>query len=158
MSGDIERRLAQLGITLPQAQQPKVARILPYSQCGALLFVSGQLPQWEGDIRYRGKLGRDFSLSEGRDAARLSALNVLAHTRRALDGELDRILKIHKVAGFVNCTPEFEQVAEVVNGASELFIDIFGERGAHARVAVGAANMPMGVAVEIEAIMEIAGA
>jgi enamine deaminase RidA (YjgF/YER057c/UK114 family) len=155
MADTIAGRMRDLGIELPIPQPPKVARILPFSRSGTLLFVSGQLPQWNGEIRYRGKLGKDFDLEQGRQAARLSALNVLAQTRAAL-GDLERVDRIHKVSGFVNCTPDFEQVAEVVNGASELFVAIFGERGAHARVAVGAANMPMGVAVEIEAIIGVA--
>jgi enamine deaminase RidA (YjgF/YER057c/UK114 family) len=113
------------------------------------------IPQWEGDVRFVGKVGTDYSIEEGREAARLSALNVLAQASAALDGNLDRIIQIAKVSGFVNCAPHITEVAAVVNGASELFLDIFGERGAHARIAVGATTMPIGVAVEIEAIMEI---
>ncbi|MCC7410855.1 MAG: RidA family protein [Gammaproteobacteria bacterium] len=157
MSERIETRLAALGISLPLPQQPRVARILPWAIAGELLFVSGQLPQWQGDVRYVGKLGVEFDLDQGREAARLSALNVLAQARAALDGDLDRIRRIVRLGGFVNCTADFTGVAQVVNGASELFLDVFGEAGAHARTAVGAANMPMGVAVEIEAIMQIAG-
>lgn len=155
MPGRIERRLAELGITIPKAQQPKVAKIRGWSKIGNLLFISGMIPQWEGEVRYIGKVGADFSIDEGREAARLSALNVLAQARVALDGDLDRVRQIAKVSGFVNCTPDLTEVAAVVNGASELFLDIFGERGAHARIAVGATTMPIGVAVEVEAIMEI---
>lgn len=157
MSERIDTRLAELGISLPLPQQPRVARILPWTIAGELLFVSGQLPQWQGDVRYVGKLGVEFDLDQGREAARLSALNVLAQARAALDGDLDRIRRIVRLGGFVNCTADFTGVAQVVNGASELFLDVFGEAGAHARTAVGAANMPLGVAVEIEAIMQIAG-
>jgi len=155
MTDRIAARLAELGITLPAPQQPKVALILPWSISGNLLFVSGQLPQWEGEIRYAGKLGREFDLEQGREAARLSALNCLAQARHALEGKLDRIRRFIKLGGFVNCTEDFTQVAEVVNGASELIVDIWGEAGMHSRIAVGAANMPMGVAVEIEAICEL---
>ncbi len=156
MTGRIKARLEELNITIPRAQQPRVAKIKGWSIIGSTLYISGMIPQWEGDVRYIGKVGQDFSIEEGREAARLSALNVLAQASAALDGDLDRIRQIAKVSGFVNCAPEVTEVAAVVNGASELFLDIFGERGAHARVAVGATTMPIGVAVEIEAIMEIA--
>ncbi len=155
MAGRIEQRLSELKIVIPQAQQPRVAKIKGSAIIGSTLYISGMIPQWEGDVRYVGKVGVDFSIEEGREAARLSALNVLAQARNALDGDLDRIKQIAKVSGFVNCAPEVTEVAAVVNGASELFLEIFGERGAHARIAVGATTMPIGVAVEIEAIMEI---
>ena len=155
MAGRIERRLDELKIIIPQAQQPRVAKIKGSAIIGNTLYSSGMIPQWEGDVRYVGKVGVDFSIEEGREAARLSAMNVLAQARNALDGDLDRIVQIAKVSGFVNCAPEVTEVAAVVNGASELFLEIFGERGAHARIAVGATTMPIGVAVEIEAIMEI---
>lgn len=155
MPGRIERRLSELKIVIPRAQQPRVAKINGSAIIGSTLYISGMIPQWEGDVRYVGKVGVDFSIEEGREAARLSALNVLAQARNALDGDLDRIKQIAKVSGFVNCAPEVTEVAAVVNGASELFLEIFDERGAHARIAVGATAMPIGVAVEIEAIMEI---
>ena len=155
MTGRIDRRLKELGIVIPEAQQPRVAKIKGSAIIGSTLYISGMIPQWEGDVRYIGKVGAEFSIDEGREAARLSALNVLAQARAALNGDLDRIKQIAKVSGFVNCTPDITEVAAVVNGASELFLEIFGERGAHARIAVGATTMPIGVAVEIEAIMEI---
>lgn len=155
MAGRIDQRLTELGIVIPRAQKPKVAKIKGFSIIGNTLYVSGMIPQWEGDVRFIGKVGQDFSIEEGQEAARLSALNVLAQARDALQGDLDRIVQIAKVSGFVNCTPDITEVAAVVNGASELFLDIFGDRGAHARIAVGATTMPIGVAVEIEAIMQI---
>jgi len=155
MANKIRDRLIELGIELPLAQKPKVAKIKGWSILGNTLYISGMIPQWEGDVRFIGKVGKEFSIEQGREAAHLSALNVLAQAYDALDGDLDRIVQIAKVNGFVSCTPEITEVAAVVNGASELFLDIFGERGAHARVAVGVATMPIGVAVEIEAIMEI---
>ena len=155
MAGRIDQRLEELGITIPQAQTPRIAKIKGAAIIGNTLYISGMIPQWEGDVRYVGKVGAEFSIAEGRDAARLSALNVVAQARVALDGDLDRIKQIAKVSGFVNYTPEMTEVAAVVNGASELFLEIFGERGVHARIAVGATTMPIGVAVEIEAIMEI---
>ena len=156
MSARIATRLTELGIRIPQAQAPRVAKIKGAAIIGNTLYISGQIPQWEGDLRYVGKVGREFSIEEGRAAARLSALNVLAHAQAALGGDLDRIVQIAKVAGYVNCTPDVTEIGAVINGASELFLAIFGERGQHARVAVGAMSMPLGVAVEVEAIMEIA--
>jgi enamine deaminase RidA (YjgF/YER057c/UK114 family) len=155
MAGRIDRRLHDLNLTLPRPQQPKVARILPWSRSGRLLFVSGQLPQWEGELRYVGKLGVDFDVPQGQAAARLSALNVLAQARAALDEDLDRVARIVKVGAFVNCSGDFTAVAQVANGASDLFFDLFGDAGRHARTAVGCANMPLGVALEIEATMEV---
>lgn len=157
MSGRIEARLETLGVVLPCPQRPRVAKILPWCLSGDLLFVSGQLPQWEGELRYVGKVGRELDAEAGRAAARLSALNVLAQARAALEGDLDRVERFVKVGGFVNCDPGFTGVAEIVNAASELFLEVFGDAGAHARTAVGAANMPFGVAVEIDAVIRVAG-
>ena len=155
MSSRIATRLAELGIVIPRAQAPRVARIEGAVLCGNWLYVSGMIPQWEGELRYVGKVGREFDLAAGRAAARLSALNVLAQAAVALDGDLDRIRRIVKVVGYVNCMPEVTDVGAVVNGASELFLEIFGERGRHARTAIGATTMPFGVAVEIEATMAV---
>lgn len=155
VTGRIDKRLKQLGIALPEAQQPVVAKIKGASIIGNTLYVSGMIPQWQGDIRYVGTVGSTISVDQGREAARLSALNVLAQARIALDGDLDLIKQIAKVSGFVRCTPDFTEVGLVVNGASELFLEVFESRGEHARIAVGAVTMPLGVSVEIEAIMEI---
>ena len=155
MPPSIAARLAALDIVIPRAQPPRVAKIKGAVRIGNTLYISGQIPQWEGELRYVGKVGREFTIEEGRAAARLSALNVLAQASEALGGNLDRIRQIAKVAGYVNCTPDVTEIGAVINGASELFLEIFGERGAHARVAIGAYSMPLGVAVEIEAIMEV---
>lgn len=155
MPPSIAARLAALDIVIPRAQPPRVAKIKGAARIGNTLYISGQIPQWEGELRFVGKVGREFSIEEGRAAARLSALNVLAQASEALGGNLDRIRQIAKVAGYVNCTPDVTEIGAVINGASELFLEIFGERGAHARVAIGAYSMPLGVAVEIEAIMEV---
>ena len=155
MSGRIDARLAELGVTLPAPQAPRVAKIKGWSITGNLLYVSGMIPQWEGELPFVGKVGREFDVEQGREAARLSALNVLAQAHAALDGDLDRVRQFVKVMGFVNCTSELTEVGAVVNGASELFIEVFGSAGEHARTAVGATSMPLGVAVEIEAVIEI---
>lgn len=152
MSGAIEHRLKELDIVLPEPQTPRVAKIKGAVIADRLLFVSGMIPQWEGELPFVGKIGREFTVAEGQQAARLSALNVLAQAKKALAGDLDRIEQVAKLTGYVNCLPSVTAVGAVVNGASELMLEIFGpERGAHARTAVGATTMPLGVAIEIEA-------
>ncbi len=151
MAGRIERRLAELGIELPEARAPKVARIKGANIAGPFLFVSGQVPQWNGEIRFIGKVGREFSIEQGREAARLSALNVIAHAKAALGGDLDRVVKLARLKGYVNAMPDVDQVAAVVNGASELMVEVFGEAGEHARTVAGVTVMPFNVAIEIEA-------
>lgn len=151
MAGRIDARLKELGIELPTAREPSVAKIRNWMIAGGFLFVSGQVPQWNGERRYVGKVGREYDLDQGRGAARLSALNVLAHARVALDGDLDRIERVVTLRGYVNATPDFTELPQVVNGASELMIDIFGEAGRHTRTAIGVAVMPFDVAIEVEA-------
>ena len=153
MAGRIETRMAELGIELPPAMEPKVAKILTAKQSGEWLFVSGAVPRMGEEIRYIGKLGREFSLEEGQAAARLSVLNVLAAAKRALGGDLDRIVEIVKIKGYINVDPDFTRISETLNGASEVLMEIFGEPGRHARTAIGVASMPFGVAIEVEALM-----
>ena len=151
----VDTRLLELGIELPQPARPKVAKILPTMIVDRLLFVSGMTPQWNGELRFIGKLGREFTLAEGQEAARLCTLNVLAQARDALEGDLSRISRVVNIKGYVNALPEFTAIPDVVNGASELLIDIFGDAGYHTRTAMGAAVMPFNVALEVEAIFEI---
>lgn len=155
MTSAIETRLAELGIELPEPQLPTVAKILPAMIVERTLYVSGQVTTWNGDLRYIGKVGREFDLDEGRAAARLSALNVLAQAKLALDGDLDRVARVVNLRGFVNAMPDFTDIPAVVNGASELMIDLFGDAGRHTRTAVGVAVMPFDVAIEVEAIFSI---
>jgi enamine deaminase RidA (YjgF/YER057c/UK114 family) len=155
MASAIEARLAELGIQLPEPQLPTVAKILPALVVERTLYVSGQVTTWNGELRYIGKVGREFDLDEGRAAARLSALNVLAQAKHALDGDLDRIARVINLRGFVNAMPDFTAIPAVVNGASELMIDLFGEQGRHTRTAVGVAVMPFDVAIEVEAVFMI---
>jgi enamine deaminase RidA (YjgF/YER057c/UK114 family) len=152
MAGKVEARLRELGIELPNAMEPKIAKILTAKIGGGFLFVSGQITQWNGELRYVGKVGRDFDLASGQAAARLSALNVLAQAKKALGGDLDRIREVTRLKGYVNVDPNFTQISEVMNGASEVFNALFGEAGRHARTAIGVASMPLGVAIEVEAI------
>jgi enamine deaminase RidA (YjgF/YER057c/UK114 family) len=153
MSGRIERRLAELGIELPQASAP-AANYVPYTTSGTLVFIAGQICQWNGERRHVGKLGGEISLADGRQAARLCALNILAHLKNAAGGDLDRVARCLRLGGFVNCTPDFVDMPLVVNGASDLLVEIFGEAGRHARTAVGAV-LPFNVAVEVDAVFEL---
>jgi len=155
MASGIEARLTELGIELPEPQLPTVAKILPALVVERTLYVSGQVTTWNGELRYIGKVGREFDLDGGRAAARLSALNVLAQAKHALDGDLDRIARVINLRGFVNAMPDFTAIPAVVNGASELMIDLFGEQGRHTRTAVGVAVMPFDVAIEVEAVFLI---
>lgn len=149
-----EARLRELGIELPSAPRP-VAKFVPCVQSGKLVFVSGQVPVWNGEWRHLGKVGAGISLQEAQAAARVCALNVLAQLQAHL-GTLDRVARVCQVSGFVNAVPEFGDHPAVVNGASELFLDVFGvQRGAHARFAVGAGSLPRGVAVEVAAVFEV---
>ncbi|MEH6753758.1 MAG: RidA family protein [Alphaproteobacteria bacterium] len=155
MAGKTDKRLRELGIELPAPTQPKVAKILPTMIVDRLLFVSGMTPQWNGELRFIGKLGREFSLEEGQAAARLCTLNVLTQARAALDGDLDRIARVVNVKGYVNAMPDFTAIPDVVNGASELMVEVFGEAGYHTRTAMGNVVMPFDVALEVEAIFEL---
>jgi len=139
---------------LPEASKPG-ANYVPCVRTGDLLFMTGQLSQWNGERRFIGKLGREYRIEEGQEAARLCAMNVLAHARAALGGDLDRIVRCVRVAGYVNGVPEFTGQSQVMNGASDLFVQIFGESGRHARMAVGVSALPYDVAVEVEAVFEI---
>jgi len=155
MTGRIAATLKELGIGLPPAAAAQGAYV-PYVRSGALLFVSGQITMGENGLEYLGTLGRDVNLENGKRAARLAALNVIAQAAASLDGDLDRIKRVVKVTGFVNSSPDFTQHPEVVNGASDLFVEVFGDAGRHARAAVGVSSLPRNAAVEIEAIFEVA--
>lgn len=150
----IDDRLRELGIELPQPSAPG-ANYVPTVRSGNLLFLTGQLSQWNGERRFVGKLGREFDVAEGQQAARLCALNLIAHLRAALDGDLDRVVRCVRIAGYVNSTPDFTGQSQVVNGASDVFVSVFGEAGRHTRMAVGVSALPYDVAVEVEAVFEI---
>jgi len=152
MSGEIEARLASLGIALPGAAAP-AANYVPGVVTGNLIFVSGQIPIVDGAPQFIGKIGREFSIEEGQAAARICAINVLAVLKSVLDN-LDRVVQVVKLTGFVNVAPDFNDPQKVVNGASDLIVEAFGDLGRHSRAAVGVATLPLGVAVEVEAIVE----
>ncbi|EKP93879.1 RidA family protein [Thermaerobacter subterraneus] len=150
-----ERRLEELGLQLPPVAPPVAAYVPGVLQDG-WLYVSGQLPLKEGQVVYRGKVGREVSPEDGYQAARLCALNILAVVR-SITGSLDRVRQVVKVVGFVNSAPGFAGQPQVVNGASELLGQVFGEQGRHARSAVGVAELPLDAAVEVEAIFRVEG-
>jgi enamine deaminase RidA (YjgF/YER057c/UK114 family) len=150
----IETRLQELGITLPQAAAP-VASYVPVVIDKGLAFVSGQVSILDGE-RINGRLGEDMSLEEGIRAARGCGLMILAQLKAAL-GSLDRVERVVKLGGFVNSTPDFTDQPKVVNGASDLMLEVFGEAGKHARAAVGVPALPLGVAVEVDAVVAIKG-
>lgn len=155
MPSGIERRLAELGLELPPAAAP-VANYVPWTISGKLLFISGQVPLRDGKIAITGRLGAEVDIEAGREAARICALNLLAQARAALDGELDRLARCLKLGGFVACTPEFADHPKVINGASDLVVAAMGDAGRHTRFAVGAPSLPLGAAVEVEAMFELA--
>ena len=150
----IEERLQELGLTLP-AQLPPLANYVPYVTVGPLLFISGQIPSWNGKVNYIGKIGRDFSIEDGQKAAHLCALNILAHVKRACEEDWTQVIRCVRLGGFIHSTDDFKDQPQVMNGASDLMVAIFGERGHHARAAIGVNALPLGVAVEIEAIFEV---
>lgn len=153
MAGRIEAKLAELGVTLPDAPAP-AANYVPWVLSGAHVYVSGQISR---DARglITGKLGEDLDKAEGVRAARSCALALLAQLNAALGGDLDRLVRVVKLTGFVNSTAAFTDQPAVINGASDFFVEVLGDAGRHARSAVSAASLPMGVAVEIEAIFEV---
>jgi len=153
MASRIESRLRELNVELPAAAAP-IANFVPCVQAGALLFLSGQITTWNGQLRCVGRVGDQVSIDEARTGARLCALNLLAQAKSFL-GDLDRIERVVEVRGFVNAAPGFTQHPAVMNGASDLFVEVFGEAGRHARFAVGAGSLPAGVAVEVAAVFAL---
>jgi enamine deaminase RidA (YjgF/YER057c/UK114 family) len=152
MPGKIESRLTQLGIVLPKTAAP-VANYVPFAMTGNQLWVAGQITFWDGKLKYVGKVGADLSLEEGADAARVCALNIIAQAKAAL-GDLDRVVRVVKLGGFVNATADFTDHPKVINGASDLIVEVFGDAGRHARLAVGVSGLPLNSAVEIDAVIE----
>lgn len=152
---DIKQKLRELGYELPQAAAP-AANYVPYVIADDdMLFVAGQIPFLNGQTMHQGRLGQDLSIEQGIEAARACALNILAQANAAVDGDFSKVKRLVKLGAFVNCTPEFTDHPKVVNGASDLMVALMGEAGKHARFAVGAPSLPLGVAVEIDAIFEL---
>jgi enamine deaminase RidA (YjgF/YER057c/UK114 family) len=153
MDGTVDHRLTALGITLPDAPAP-AANYVPFVRAGATLYVSGQISQSDAGL-FVGKVGADISTSEAKDAARYCGLALIAQVKAACGGNLDKVRRVVKITGFVNATPEFSEHPEVINGCSDLMVQVFGEAGRHARAAVGAGSLPRGVQVEIEGVFEV---
>lgn len=151
---DVEARLKDMGFHLPKPAAP-AANYVPYVIAGPMVFIAGQVPFLNGEKMHIGKLGEGFSIEDGRKAAQACALNVLAQIKTAVSGEWSRVLRCVKLGGFVNCTPAFTDHPAVINGASDIIAGALGDRGKHARFAVGAPSLPFGVAVEVDAIFEI---
>ena len=148
MAGRIDVRLTELGIELPEAAAP-AANYVPYALEENTLYIAGQVPFWNGELLHIGKVGRDYSVEDAVKAARVCGLNIIAQAKAALGGDLDRIRRIAKVGGFVNCVTDFGQHLAVSNGASDLFVEVFGDTGKRARFAIGAGSLPMDVAAII---------
>jgi enamine deaminase RidA (YjgF/YER057c/UK114 family) len=154
MSSQIESRLQALGITLPTPAAP-AANYVPFVLSRGMLYISGQIPVGPQGIEFIGTVGAELGIEEGRAAARLCAINILAQAKAAL-GDLDRVERIVKLTGFVQSAPGFTDQPKVVNGVSDFFVEVLGDKGRHARSAVGVSGLPFGVGVEVEAIIEIA--
>lgn len=153
MSETIEKRLSDMGITLPVAAAP-AANYVPFVRTGNLLFPSGQLPMKDGKLAVTGLLGRDVDTAAGKEAAKYCAINILAQVKAAL-GDLEKIRRLVKITVFVASTPDFTEQHLVGNGASDFLAEVLGERGKHARVAIGMASLPLNAAVEIDSIFEV---
>lgn len=149
----VSARLQSLNISLPPAAKP-VASYVSSVISGKMLYISGQLPVADGAMS-KGHLGKDVSVEQGAAAARTCALNIISQAAAALDGNLDRIARVVKLTGFVACAPDFTDHPKVINGASDLMVEIFEDKGKHARAAVGVSALPLGACVEVEAIFEI---
>ncbi len=156
MSNDVDLILEAQGLILPAPRAPLGAYV-PYVQSGALLMISGQGPIGASGVAVTGQLGNELDIEDGNRAAQMCGLNIVAHIKTALDGDFARLTRVVKLNGFVNSTADFTHQPAVINGASDLMFTLFGERGRHSRAAVGVAALPMGWAVEIDAVVEIEG-
>jgi enamine deaminase RidA (YjgF/YER057c/UK114 family) len=152
--GAFEDRLAACAIELPRVPVP-IARFKPWRKAGDLVYLAGQICEWNGEVRFVGKVGVEHDLEGGQSAARICALNLLAALRQACDDDLDRVDHCVRLGGFVNCSPDFDAVPFVVNGASDLMIEVFGDHGEHCRTAIGVASLPRCAAVEVDAVFRL---
>ena len=151
---DIDKKLHDLGIILPDAPMP-AANYIPYVITGKLVFISGQVPFEDGEIKHTGKVGKEIDVEQAKLIAKTCALNVISVLKNALNGDLSKVNKCVKLGIFVSCTNDFNQQPEVANGASDLMVAVFGDQGKHARFAVGSNSLPKNVPVEVDGIFEI---
>ncbi len=154
MAGRIDARLGELGIELPAAPMP-AANYVPYTVGANTVYISGQVPFVDGRLEHSGRVGESYTVAEAQAVARICALNILAQLRAACGGDLDRVVRCLKLGGFIACVDGFGEQPEVMNGASDLMVEVFGEAGRHARFAVGTNALPRNVPVEVDAIFEI---
>ena len=150
----VEAKLNEMGITIPDAPAP-AANYVPFVTTGNLVFISGQVPFVDGKLQVTGRIGENASVEDGHAQARICAINLIAQLKVACGGDLDRVKRVVKLGAFVSSADDFNGQPGVVNGASDLMVDVFGDKGRHSRAAVSAAALPLGVAVEIEAIVEV---
>ena len=150
----IASRIKELGIELPNAASP-AANYIPFVLSGTQVVISGQIPFWNGELVGLGKLGSNLTVEEGGKIARICGLNLIAQLQVASGGDLDRVSRVVKLGGFVNCIDTFTDQPEVINGASDLMVEVFGDIGRHARFAVGVGSLPRGVAVEVDGVFEL---
>ncbi len=150
----IEAKLKELGIVLP-TPAASVANYVGYVVTGNLVFVSGQLPLEDGKIAVSGHLGKNVTIEDGYRAARISAINLLAQLKAATGGDLSRIKQVVRLTGFISSAPDFTDQSKIINGASDLMVDVLGDAGRHARISISVAALPMGAAVEVEGVFEI---
>ena len=154
MAGQIEAKLKALGIELPSPMQP-IANYVPYVVAGDLVFISGQLPAIDGKVAWTGKVGAAVGIEEAAKACRQSFVNLLVHLKAAT-GDLDRVVQVVRLGGFIAAGPDFTQHAAAMNGASNLAVEVFGDRGRHARTTIGVPSLPLDAAVEVEGVFRIA--
>ena len=154
MAGTVEKRLSELGIVLP-ATAPPIANYVAFVRTGNFMVVSGQLClDGDGKLVAKGKLGAEVSIEDGQRAARACAINLLAHIKAGL-GDLNKVVRVVRLGGFINCAPGFLELPKVMNGASDLMVGVFVDRGRHARTTVGVASLPLDAAVEVEGMFEV---
>ena len=154
MADIVAQRLAELGLELPPVPGPR-GSFRPYSRAGSLVFLAGQICEWNGEVRYTGRIGEALDLATGQKAAQLCGLNLLASLSLVLDGDLNRVVRCHRLGGFVLAKPDYPNVPKVIDGASDLMFALFGENGRHARTSVGVANLPANATVEVDGIFEV---
>ena len=149
-----EENIKNLGLNIPELPKA-LANYVPYKIVGKTMYVSGQAPAQNGEIAYKGKVGSDITVDDGIEAAKLCVINIIAAVKTGLDGDWDKLDSFVKLTGFVNCMDNFTEQPTIINGASDLLVDIFSDQGRHARVAVGSNALPLGISVEIDAIVQL---
>ena len=149
-----DENIKNLGLNIPDLPKA-LANYAPYKIIGKTIYISGQAPVQNGELIYKGKVGSDISIEEGIEAAKLCVINIIAALKTGLEGDWDKLDSFVKLTGYVNCQDNFTEQPKIINGASDMLVEIFGNQGRHARVAVGSNALPLGIAVEIDAIVKL---